>query len=284
MNKSAIALYEVVKQLGEFRLGPIDFSVPQGSVVGFIGQNGAGKSTTMKLILGLLRADSGTITVSDAPIGTTQYKDSIGVVFDDLFLPEEMDAKAVEAFAARVYSHWSKERFFSYIRRFDIPETRILKQYSRGMKMKLSIAMALSHEPKLLLLDEATSGLDPIVREEILDILRDYMADGERTILISSHILSDLEKIADYIAFIHKGQLLFMEPKYRLEEEYGILRISKEEAEELDPAAVIGRLDNAFGEEILVRRDRTPAGMAVERPSIEEIMIFFVKGAEVCGR
>ena len=150
--------------------------------------------------------------------------------------------------------------------------------------MKLSIAMALSHEPKLLLLDEATSGLDPIVREEILDILRDYMADGERTILISSHILSDLEKIADYIAFIHKGQLLFMEPKYRLEEEYGILRISKEEAKELDPAAVIGRRDNAFGEEILVRRDRIPAGMAMERPSIEEIMIFFVKGAEVCGR
>ncbi|MGO3018698.1 MAG: ABC transporter ATP-binding protein [Anaerococcus sp.] len=215
---NAIEIKSLEKNFDEFKLGPIDLNIPQGTIVGFIGENGAGKSTTIKLLLGLLRKDKGEIKIlgEDNP-SKVKIKDRISVVFDDLFLPDEMNLVDVEKFCSGVYSKWDRDAFNSYIRKFNLINNQKIKTYSRGMKMKLSMAIALSHNADLLLLDEATSGLDPVVRDNILDLLLDFMQDEKHTILISSHILSDLEKIADYIAFIHEGKVLFMETKDGLE-------------------------------------------------------------------
>ena len=189
----------------------IDLRLEDGDFVTVIGGNGAGKSTTIKLLLGLLRKDSGDIRLLDEENpNSVELKDKLGVVFDDLLVPEEMTLIDVEKFCHRVYSKWDKKQFYGFVEKFNLPHKKMIKNYSRGMKMKLSMAVALSHNAELLILDEATSGLDPIVREEILDLLLDFMQDENHTILISSHILSDLEKVAHYIAFIHNGKILFL--------------------------------------------------------------------------
>ena len=223
MSNYAIEIKDLVKQFDNFKLGPINLTIPKGTIVGYIGQNGAGKSTTIKLLLGLLNKDSGEIKILDEiNPSSVGLKDKLGIVFDDLLVPEEMTLIDVEKFCSRVYSKWNKNSFYKFKEKFNLPEKKIIKNYSRGMKMKLSMAVALSHNAELLILDEATSGLDPIVREEILDLLLDFMQDENHTILISSHILSDLEKVADYIAFINDGKILFMETKDELKENYGI--------------------------------------------------------------
>ena len=233
------------------------------------------------MLLGLIRPDQGEITIlGQRDPKNTALKDRMGVVFDDLFLPEDTSLKDLENFCSGIYSHWEKQTFYYYVERFHLLKDQPIKNYSRGMKMKLSMAVALSHQAELLLLDEATSGLDPVAREEILDLLMDFMQDEDHTILISSHILSDLEKIADYIVFIHQGKLLFMEAKDVLKEEYRICSLSKEDAEKLDPKAIIGRKVHAFGQELLVRKNLVPKNLKLEKPSIEDIMVYFVKGEE----
>ena len=186
----------------------------------------------------------------------------------------------VEKFCSRVYSKWNKNSFYKFKEKFNLPEKKIIKNYSRGMKMKLSMAVALSHNAELLILDEATSGLDPIVREEILDLLLDFMQDENHTILISSHILSDLEKVADYIAFINNGKILFMETKDELKENYGICTLSNEEVTSIDEEAIVGRRVHSFGQELLVKKNLIPNGIIFQKPSIEDIMIYFVKGVK----
>lgn len=279
MSKYAIEIKDLVKTFDSFKLGPVNLTIPKGTIVGYIGQNGAGKSTTIKLLLGLLRKDSGDIRLLDEENpNSVELKDKLGVVFDDLLVPEEMTLIDVEKFCHRVYSKWDKKQFYGFIEKFNLPHKKMIKNYSRGMKMKLSIAVALSHNAELLILDEATSGLDPIVREEILDLLLDFMQDENHTILISSHILSDLEKVADYIAFIHNGKILFMETKDELKENYGICTLSNEEVNNIDEEAIVGRRIHSFGQELLVKKSLVPDGIKLQKPTIEDIMIYFVKG------
>ena len=282
MSDFAIEIKNLVKKFDDFTLGPIDFAIPKGSIVGYIGQNGAGKSTTIKLLLGLLKKDSGEIKILDYDNpNSLELKDKIGVVFDDLLVPEEMTLVDLEKFCSRVYSKWDREFFYQLIKKFNLSEKQAIKSYSRGMRMKLSMAVALSHKAEILILDEATSGLDPIVREEILDFLLDFIQDENHTILISSHILSDLEKVADYIAFINDGKVLFVEPKDELKENYGICTLSNEEVENLDEKAIIGRRIHSFGQELLVKRNLVPDGIRLQKPSIEDIMLYFVKGDKI---
>lgn len=281
MSNYAIEIKDLVKQFDNFKLGPINLTIPKGTIVGYIGQNGAGKSTTIKLLLGLLNKDSGEIKILDEiNPSSVGLKDKLGIVFDDLLIPEEMTLIDVEKFCSRVYSKWNKNSFYRFKEKFNLPEKKIIKNYSRGMKMKLSMAVALSHNAELLILDEATSGLDPIVREEILDLLLDFMQDENHTILISSHILSDLEKVADYIAFINDGKILFMETKDELKENYGICTLSNEEVTSIDEEAIVGRRVHSFGQELLVKKNLIPNGIIFQKPSIEDIMIYFVKGVK----
>lgn len=279
MSNYAIEIKNLVKKFDGFTLGPIDLSIPKGTIVGYIGQNGAGKSTTIKLLLGLLKIDSGEIKILgyDNP-NSIELKDKLGVVFDELLVPEEMTLVDVEKFCSRVYSKWDREFFYQLKNKFNLSEKQTIKNYSRGMRMKLSMAVALSHNAEILILDEATSGLDPIVREEILDLLLDFMQEENHTILISSHILSDLEKVADYIAFINDGKVLFVETKDELKENYGICTLSNEEVKNLDEEAIIGRRVHSFGQELLVKRNLIPDEIRLQKPSIEDIMIYFVKG------
>lgn len=279
MSDFAIEIKNLVKKFDDFTLGPIDFSIPKGSIVGYIGQNGAGKSTTIKLLLGLLKKDSGEIKILgyDNP-NSLELKDKIGVVFDDLLVPEEMTLVDLEKFCSRVYSKWDREFFYQLKKKFKLSEKQAIQSYSRGMRMKLSMAVALSHKAEILILDEATSGLDPIVRDEILDFLLDFIQDENHTILISSHILSDLEKVADYIAFINDGKVLFVESKDELKENYAICTLSNEEVKNLDEEAIIGRRIHSFGQEMLVKRNFIPDGIRLQKPSIEDIMIYFLKG------
>lgn len=247
MSKYAIEIKQLVKTFDSFKLGPVNLAIPKGTIVGYIGQNGAGKSTTIKLLLGLLRKDSGKIKIlEEENPNSVALKDKLGVVFDDLLMPEEMTLIDIENFCSRVYLKWDKNLFYEFIGKFNLPQKKIIKNYSRGMKMKLSMAVALSHNAELLILDEATSGLDPIVREEILDLLLDYMQNENHTILISSHILSDLEKIADYIAFIHNGKILFMETKDELKENYGICTLSNDEVHNIDEEEYILLVKNCL--------------------------------------
>lgn len=279
MSDYAIKIKGLTKTFDDFKLGPIDLCIPKGTIVGYIGQNGAGKSTTIKLLLGLLRADSGEINIlGKNSTRDVEIKDKIGVVFDDLYLPQELNAIQAEKFCSKVYKSWDRKRFFELKNEFNLPDKKLIKNYSRGMKMKLGVAMALSHHAELLILDEATSGLDPIIRDEILDILLDFMQDEDHTILISSHILSDLEKVSDYIAFIDNGKLLFFEGKDELKDKYALCSLSNEEANNLDRPIVVGRRVHTFGQDLLIIKDQAPKGIDLQKPSIEDIMIYFVRG------
>ena len=268
------------KSLNDFHLGPLDLSIKRGSILGYIGENGAGKSTTIKLILGDMEKDSGQIYIFGKKIEdlTEDEKKKIAFVFEDFFFPQEMNVKEVEKFHSMYYGNfWEKEKFNKLVKRFNLPEKKKISTFSRGMKMKLSLILALSHKAELLILDEATSGLDPVARDDILDILLEFIQDENNSIMISSHILSDLEKIADEIAFIHRGKLIFVESKDVLEEEYGIVSLSKEEFESLDKSAIISVRDYKFGKECLVKKQLLPESLEVENASIEEIMVYMIK-------
>ncbi len=268
------------KSLNDFYLGPLDLNIKRGSIVGYIGENGAGKSTTIKLILGDMKKDSGQIYIFGKKIEdlTEDEKKKIAFVFEDFFFPQEMNIKEVEKFHSLYYgNYWEKEKFNKLIKRFNLPEKKKISTFSRGMKMKLSLILALSHKAELLILDEATSGLDPVARDDILDILLEFIQDENKSIMISSHILSDLEKIADEIAFIHRGKLIFVESKDVLEEEYGIVSLSKDEYESLDKNAIISVRDYKFGKECLVKKQLLPPSLEVENASVEEIMVYMIK-------
>ena len=256
----------------------LDLTLPAGCIMGLIGENGAGKSTTIRLILNSLGRDGGTVAVygKDNRALTALEREDIGVVLDEVGLPEYMNAQQIGRMMAGIFTHWQPEAYAGYLRRLALPEDKTFRDFSRGMKMKLGLAAALSHQPRLLLLDEATSGLDPVVRDEILTIFADFTRDEDHAVLISSHIVSDLEKICDYIAFLHKGRLLLCEEKDRLAEEYGILRGG---IDGLDPEAVCGRRATPYGTEYLVRRSRVPAGLAPGQVGIEELFVFMAKEA-----
>ena len=277
---NAIEVKNLTKRYKGFALEDISFDLPSGCIMGLVGENGAGKSTTIKLILNLISADSGEVKVFEKDNRTDfkEAKEDIGVVFDEPCLPEIMTAKQTNAVMKNSYKNWDEKEFFTYIKRFALPEDKEFKDFSRGMKMKLSIAVALSHKAKLLILDEPTSGLDPIVRDEILDIFYEFTAEESHSILISSHIVSDLEKLCDYITFIHKGKLLFSEEKDLLLEKYAVVKCAKENMGLLAEEAVVGKRVGNYGAEALVLREMVPDGMMKEKCSIEDIIVFMAKG------
>lgn len=268
------------KSLNDFYLGPLDLNIKRGSIVGYIGENGAGKSTTIKLILGDMKKDSGEIYIFGKKIEdlSEDEKKKIAFVFEDFFFPQELNIKEVEKFHSMYYGNfWEKETFDRLLKRFNLPEKKKISTFSRGMKMKLSLILALSHKAEILILDEATSGLDPVARDDILDILLEFIQDENKSIMISSHILSDLEKIADEIAFLHRGKLIFVENKDKLKEDYGLVSLSKEEFESLDKNSIIAVRDYKFGKECLVKKELIPQNLEVENVSIEEIMVYMIK-------
>ena len=224
--ENVLVVRNLSKRYDEFQLKNVSFSLPKGCIMGLVGENGAGKSTTIKLILNLINRDGGSVSIfgKDNLTHEKTIKEDLGVVFDESSFPDNLNAKNISLVMKNVYKNWDEGLFYSYLKRFALPAQKKVKDYSRGMKMKLAIAAALSHHPKFLILDEATSGLDPMVREEILDIFLEFIQDEEHSILLSSHIISDLEKIADYVTFIHRGEVLFSEAKDQLLEEYGILK------------------------------------------------------------
>ena len=281
---NAIELSHINKSFGDFAIRDLNLTVPSGTICGLVGENGAGKSTTIRLLMGALQPDSGTAAVLGVDVTAPEFrevKEDVGVVLDEAYFPESLNAVQVGKIMAATYCQWDQKLYDSYLKRFDLPEKKQFKDFSRGMRMKLAIAVALSHQPKLLVLDEATAGLDPIVRDEVLDIFNEFTREEDHSILISSHILSDLEKLCDYIAFIHKGDLLFCEEKDRLLEQYGIFEDSKENLDCLQPEAIVAREENRYGGvRALVKRDLAPAGFQLEKPSVEDIVLFLVKGAK----
>lgn len=287
LTANAINIKNLTKTYSDFKLDNISFSVPKGSIMGFVGENGAGKTTTIKAILNLIHADTGEISIfgSNAKNLPSESKSQIGVVFDGSNLHDNLNVKNINLVMKNIYSNWEEYVFFDYCKRLQLPERKNIKDFSRGMKMKLSIAIAMSHHSRLLILDEATSGLDPMVRDEILDIFLDFIQDEENTIFLSSHIISDIEKIADYVTFIHRGKIVFSESKDSLIYEHGVIRCRKEDVAGIDKSYILGIRENSFGAEVLIRKkndfSRRYHQYNIERTSIEEIMLFISKGKEL---
>ena len=280
--ENALEIKNLSKKYPEFTLDNINITLPAGCIMGFIGENGAGKSTTIKAILDLIEKDSGEITIlGETNLSKNQrLKEHIGVVMDECSFPENLNAKEIDKVMKNCYKTWNRTKYMRYLDKFALSLKKPVKEYSRGMKMKLSIAVALSHDSKLLILDEATSGLDPIVRDEILDVFLDFIQDESHSVFISSHIISDLEKICDYITFIHNGKIIFSEVKDELLDKYIIIKCSEAEYSTIDKSAIIGRRKSSFGIEALALKKKIPSNIRTDNVNIEDIMLYFVKGEE----
>jgi len=283
---NALEIRNLNKSYGDFELKDVSFSVPKGSIVGFIGENGAGKTTTIKAILNLVCRDSGTIEMigMDTIAEEKKIKENIGVVLDGCNFHDNLKTGDISKMMGSIYKNWNPVMYKKYLSKFKLPENKIIKSFSSGMKMKLQIGVALSHEPQFLILDEATSGLDPVVREEILDVFMEFIQDEEHSILISSHITSDLDKIADYIVLIHQGEILLDDDKESLVDGMGSLKCGTEDFNKLDRDDYIRYRNNAFGYEVLVKdkwkmKKKYPE-VIVDGVSIEEIMLFYIKGVK----
>lgn len=275
---NAIELKGLKKSFPDFTLGPVDLAVPEGTILGLIGENGAGKSTTIKLMLGLLRTDGGSITILGQDAKKLD-KNEIGVVLDEPGFPSLLNAKEIRSFLKDIYRNWDDAAWQDYMHRFELPQEKKFSEFSKGMKMKFAIAAAMSHHARLLILDEPTSGLDPVVRDEVVSILSEFTREPDHSVLLSSHIVSDLEKLCDYIAFLHKGQLLLNEEKDALYEEYGLLRCDLETLRTLDPNAIIGKKETPYGAEVILRREAA-GNLTLSPIGIEELFVFMVKGGE----
>lgn len=277
---NAIEIKELRKSYTDFCLDNINLSLPIGSIMGLVGENGAGKSTLIKLIMNAVSRESGSVTVMGVDNQAPEFRrlrEEIGVVLDAAYFPEVMTPRQVGAVMAKTYDNWDPEGYRRRLESFSLPEKKPFKDFSRGMKMKLAIAVALSHDPKLLILDEATSGLDPMVRDELLDVFNDFTRREDHSILISSHIVSDLEKICDYIAFLHKGKLVFLEEKDLLLEKYALVRLPGDQLEALPAQAVKGVRKGAYGAEALVEKDAVSAAFRPEHTTLEDIILFMAK-------
>lgn len=279
---NALEIKNVSKAFKSFKLDNVTLSLPEGCIMGLIGENGAGKSTLIKLILDMLHKDSGTITIlgRDNTDNIRLTKEDVGVVTDEVGIPECLKAEQVGKIMKNTFKNWDGAAYENYLARLDIPKDKQFRDFSRGTKMKLGIAAALSHNSRLLLLDEATSGLDPVVRDQVTDMLSEFTRDERCSVLISSHIVSDLEKICDYVAFLHKGKLLLCEEKDKLLEDYCFLRGESGMLNTIDKNSVINKKITPYSEEAIVLRSAVPPSVkgSISPISIEELFIYTVKG------
>lgn len=277
---NAIEIKDLCKEYKGFKLKNVDLCLPCGCIMGLIGENGAGKSTTIKLLLDIIEKDAGSVKIfgKDMETDAVEIKNDIGVVLDEPVFSPLLNAGEINKIMKYTYSNWEEDRFFSLLKRFNIDEKKRFKAYSKGMKMKMSIAVALSHNAKLLVLDEPTSGLDPIIRDEIVDIFYEFTRNPSNSVLISSHIVSDLEKLCDYVAFIHKGELILCEEKDRLLDRYGIIHCTAEQLAEIDPDAIKNKKESSYGIEAIIERDKISADFEINPIGIEEFFISVIRG------
>lgn len=280
--ENAIEITGLVKKYDGFTLGPLSFNVPKGSIMGFIGQNGAGKSTTIGALLGIVQTDEGEITLLGHNIKDkkSDVREDIAAVFDELPFNDSLTPKQLDSIFKGIYKNWNSQTYFDYLTRFELPQKKKCGKFSKGMRMKLQIAVALSHSAKLLIMDEATSGLDPVVRNEILDIFYDYMKDGEASILMSSHITSDLDKIADQVTFIDHGQVFLTGDKDVILDSHAMIKCSKDAYLNMAPVDFVSARVTDFGAEVLVA-DRNKAqqmypDLLIEKVTLEDVMLFYV--------
>ena len=275
---NAIEIRGLTKTYPGFTLDHLTMDVPGGSIVGLVGENGAGKSTTIRLLLDLIRPDSGEITVLGRPVtALAETKNEIGVVLDEPGFPSMLNARQIGTLLRAAYTEWDTQAWEEYLRRFSVPTNKKFSELSNGTKMKLSLAAALSHKARLLILDEATNGLDPVVRDEVVDILMEFTRDEEHSILISSHIVSDLERLCDYIAFLHRGKLIVFEEKDVLAGEYGLFHGTAEEFAALGTPVVLHKTETPYGVTAAVRRDSVHAGTELSNVGIEELFVMMAK-------
>ena len=281
-----IELKNVKKDYGDFVLDNVSFSVPTGSVCGFIGQNGAGKTTTIQIILDAIKRDGGEVYVFGKNIndGMAELKEDIGVVFDEMGFHDFLTPKQINTVMKNIYKNWDEEAFFDYLKKFSLPAKKECGKFSRGMRMKLQIATAMSHKAKLLIMDEPTSGLDPIVRNEIIQIFREFVIEEDHSILLSSHITTDLEKIADEVVFIDAGKIVLSGNKDEIIEKHGILRCKKDEVKEISDSLIVDVEVSSMGAEILVNDKKAASklypGMVIDEAGLEQIMIHYVNGSK----
>lgn len=281
MNK-VLELKNVTKDYGDFKLDNVSLSVTKGAICGFIGQNGAGKTTTISLILDIIKRDAGEIQVFGEDIleNPTAIKERIGVVFDEMGFHDFMTATQISKMMANIYKNWDEEVFFDYLEKFSLPRKKRCGAFSRGMRMKLQIAVAMSHGAELLIMDEPTSGLDPIVRNEILQIFQEFVMEENHTILLSSHITGDLERIADEVVFINKGKIVLAGNKDEILETHGLMKCKKNDLTGIDEKDIISTRPSAFCTEVLVADreacERKYPKVTMEQTTLEDIMIFYV--------
>ena len=270
---NAIEIKNLCKKYKGFYLDNLNLTLPSGCIMGLIGENGAGKSTTINLILDIVKKDSGSITILGKD-NVSLNKEDIGVVLDEVGIGACLNAKKLNKIMKCTYKNWQEDAFFGLLEKLSVPKDKIFKDFSRGMKMKMGIAVAMSHNAKLLILDEATSGLDPVVRDEVVEMFSEFTRDENHSVLISSHIVSDLEKICDYIAFIHKGKLMLCEEKDRLYEEYCVVKCSAEDLNKIEPSAIIGKRENKYSVEAIVKREKAPIELNSSPIDVEQLFIF----------
>lgn len=282
--KEIVELKKVSKKYPTFELGEINLTLENGKIIGLIGENGAGKTTLIKGILNIIKTE-GTIKLFGQN-ENEKNKEEIGIVLDDAFFPEILKPKEVENIMKKIYKNWDSEQFQNYIKRFNLDYKKPIKNMSKGMKKKLEIACALSHKPKLLILDEPTSGLDPIIRNEVLDIFQEYMEDETHTILISSHITTDLERIADQIILIDKGKIKINEDKDEIIDNYGILKCDEKEYKEIEQEDIINYKKTKYSYEILIKNreklSKKYKNYIIDKITLDELMLLTIKGEKQC--
>ncbi|KAI4441363.1 ABC transporter ATP-binding protein [Schaedlerella arabinosiphila] len=284
MTENILEVHNLSKDYGDFVLDKLSFSIPRGVIMGLIGENGAGKSTTINCILNEITMTDGEITIfgKDNISEEVFIKNKIGIIFDENHFPDILTPIELGKCMAGIYSSWQSREYQNYLTQFELPLKKKIKDFSRGMKVKLAFAVALSHKAEMLILDEATSGLDPVIRDDILDILIDFVQDENHSILFSTHITSDLEKVADYITFIHKGKLIFSHPKDELIDNYGVVICGAAIFENMDKSEIIAFRKQDFQYKVLVRNrrkvEKSYPKAIVEPANIDDIMLFYVKG------
>lgn len=282
--ENILEIKNLSKKYDGFELKNVNIELPKGMIMGFIGENGVGKTTTINAILNIINRDAGEIKIfgSDNKENERKIKEDIGVVLDDSFLSEYLNPSDINKIMKNIYKNWDEKLYFKYIADFKLPKEKISKEYSSGMKMKLKIAVALAHHPKLLILDEPTSGLDPVARNEILDIFQEFIQDENKGIFVSSHITSDLEHIADYITFINNGEIIFTKTRDELLENYGIVKCSEEQFKKIDKKDFIKYKKNKYEYDVLIENKYEFKNnydiSVIDKPSLEDIMLIYIKG------